>query len=228
MIVSDDEADEEDLISCPGHVFKFEVLRNTPPSEMLLESLDPPHAGRTKKHIVWLHPLLYHYHGKSNPQHEENHDPSSDPLRHEGPLKPSFLATLNTILLMFHIHSLSALQIKAAFEGLQCVFSARFIQGLVGVGDPLAPWSAEQRDLVWEGMHQRMDMFRYIMALLHKRSPPKKITSCCLEKGFYILKFGANDETEPKDQLRGTEDPVYGTPSEFLGDFWYAWLESCC
>ncbi|MCJ1423352.1 hypothetical protein MMC29_001235 [Sticta canariensis] len=196
------------LISCPGHVFQHPVLQNTEPSDMILE--------RAERYDVWLNPMIYHFHNKGNPENEGNHDPSSGRLRNEDYPKPSFHVMLNTMLHMFHLHGMSALQIKCAFEALQCVFSPLFIQGVVGVTTPVASWSEEQRDRIMEAIDQRIKMFRMIFILLGERKSAEEITEKCLFHDCYMLAFG---ETEEEDELlEGTEDPVYPTEADFLKD----------
>ena len=120
------------------------------------------------------------------------------------------------MLHMFHLHEISALQIKCAFEALQCEFSLLFIQGVVGVSTPVASWSEEQRDRILEAIDQRIRMFKLILNLLAKWKSAEEITEWCLFHDCFMLSFGETDERD--DLLEGTEDPVYPTESDFLKD----------
>lgn len=214
--VPEDNAGKAPL-SCPGHVFQHPGLQSTSPSNMILEPVESLRFRAADRYRVWLNPMICHFHDTGNPLNEGNHDPSSIRPCNEVCPKPSFLIILHTMLHMFHLHRMSALQIKCAFEAQQCVFSEYFIQGVVGVTTPVASWSEEQRDRIIEAIEQRIVMFDLILTLLGEQQSAEEITGWCLWNGFYMLAFGEDDEED--ELLEGTTDPVYPTESDFLKDF---------
>lgn len=214
MTVPEDNAGKA-LISCPGHVFLHPMLQNIDPSDMRVEPLE--------KYNVWLNPMLYSR-DKGNPKNKENHHPSSVRLCNEVYPKPSFLTMLNTMLHMFHLHGKSALQIKCGFEGLQCVFSPLFIQGVVGVKTPLTPWPREQNVHVTQRIYQRMEMFDFVLGMLHKRNTTEEIVGLSLLNGHSILAFA--DMEKGGKQPEGASVPFYHTESYFLRDLWFFAIET--
>ena len=177
-----------------------------------------------EKYHVWLNPILHHPRGKSDlstqnaeiPTDTENCDPSLALFRTVTSSKPSFLTILNTMLHMFHLQGESAPQIGCKFAGVGCVFTAIFIQGVVGVSTLHTPWPVEQKVQVKERINQRMQMFHFVLEMVGKGKTSEEIVGLCLHNGHSILEFSGMEKT--KKQLKGASVQIYPTELAFVRD----------
>lgn len=167
-----------------------------------------------EEYHVWLNPILYHppstQSAETPTENRENRDPSSDPPRTDISPKPGLLTILNTILHMFHLQEKFAEQIKCSFASVGCVFTLRFIQGVVGVTTLLTPWSLEQEMQVRQRINERMHMFHFVLDMVNKGKTTEEIAGLCLHNGYSILGFSE------MEQLEGRKIFGYGTGLDFL------------
>ncbi|MCJ1428522.1 hypothetical protein MMC29_006432 [Sticta canariensis] len=203
--------------SCSGHM-KDPIYQYHESSDMIIE------LG--EKYHVWLNPILFYPRGKVNPPmstqivetptDNENRDPSLVPSRAVTSSKPSFLTILNTMLHMFHLHGNSAPEIGCSLAGVGCVFTAVFIQGVVGVSTLHTPWPMEQKMQVKQRINERMHMFHFVLEMINKGKTTEEIEGLCLHNGYSILEFSGMEKT--KKQLEGASVGVYRTELVFLRD----------
>ena len=150
------------------------------------------------------------------PTDNENCDPSLAPFRTVTSSKPSFLTILNTMLHMFHLQGQSAPQIGSKFAGVGCVFTAIFIQGVVGVSTLHTPWPMEEKVQIKQRINQRMHTLHFVLEMVRKGKPTEEIAGLCLHNGHTLLEFSQMEKG--KKQLKGASVQIYRTELAFVRD----------
>lgn len=197
--------------SCSGHM-KDPIYQYHKSSDMIIE------LG--EKYHVWLNPIFYHppmsTQNAETPTENENRDPSLVPSRTVTSSKPGFLTILNTMMHMYHLRGNSAPQIGCKFAGVGCVFTAVFIQGVVGVSTLHTPWPMEQKMQVKQRINERMHMFHFVLEMINKGKTTEEIAGLCLHNGYSLLEFSGMEKS--KKQLEEASVRVYRTEVDFLRD----------